>query len=85
MKLSVTKSEKIASVIKEQENNTLSYARTKGKSISAKTMLSYCAVNGYMPYMGSSRRGNSLPKEEQLRKIALAQQKRERKALRKIK
>lgn len=45
----------------------------------AKGLLTYCAVNGYMPYMGSPRRRDSLPEEEQLRKIALAQQKRERK------
>jgi len=51
----------------------------------SKQILSYCTVNGYMPYMGSPRRRDSLPKKEQLRKLALAQQKRERKALRKIK
>ena len=45
----------------------------------AKGLLTYCAVNGYMPYMGSPRRRDSLPEKEQLRKIALAQQKRERK------
>lgn len=44
-----------------------------------KGLLTYCAVNGYMPYMGSPRRRDSLPEKEQLRKIALAQQKRERK------
>lgn len=46
----------------------------------SKALLSYCAINGYLPYMGSPRRRDSLPQEEQLRKIALAQQKRERKA-----
>ncbi len=50
-----------------------------GSKIESKALLSYCAVNGYMPYMGSPRRRDSLPQEEQLRKIALAQQKRERK------
>lgn len=55
------------------------------KASESKQLLSYCAVNGYMPYMGSPRRRDSLPKEEQLRKIALAQQKRKRKAQRKIK
>lgn len=44
-----------------------------------KALLTYCAVNGYIPYMGSPRRRDSLPEKEQLRKIALAQQKRERK------
>lgn len=44
-----------------------------------KGLLTYCAVNGYMPYMGSPRRRDSLPEKEQLRKIALAEQKRERK------
>ena len=48
-----------------------------GSKIESKALLSYCAVNGYMPYMGSPRRRDSLPQEEQLRKIALAQQKRE--------
>ncbi len=57
----------------------------KIKASESKQLLSYCAVNEYMPYMGSPRRRDSLPKEEQLRKIALAQQKRERKALRKTK
>ena len=46
----------------------------------SKALLSYCAINGYLPYVGSPRRRDSLPREEQLRKIALAQQKRERKA-----
>ena len=46
----------------------------------SKALLSYCAINGYLPYMGSPRRRDSLPQKEQLRKIALAQQKRERKA-----
>lgn len=45
----------------------------------ATSLLGYCAVSGYMPYMGSPRRRDSLPEKEQLRKIALAQQKRERK------
>lgn len=50
-----------------------------------KALLSYCAINGYMPYLGSERKRNLLPQEEQLKKIALAQQKRERKALIKLK
>lgn len=49
-----------------------------------KALLAYCAINGYMPYLGSERKRNLLPQEEQLRKIALAQQKRERKALIKL-
>lgn len=49
----------------------------------SKQLLSYCAANGYMPYMGSPRRRDGLSQKEQLRKIALAQQKRERKALKK--
>ena len=48
-----------------------------------KQLLSYCVINGYLPYMGSPRRRDSLPQEQQLRKIALAQQKRERKVLKK--
>lgn len=52
-------------------------------NIDVKTLLSYCAVSGYMPYLGSPRKRDFLPQEEQLRKIALAQQKRERKALKK--
>ena len=51
--------------------------------IDAKTLLSYCAVNGYLPYLGSQRKRDLLPQEEQLKRIALAQQKRERKALKK--
>ena len=51
----------------------------------SKAPLSYCAINGYLPYMGSSRKRDSLPQEEQLRKFALAQQKRERKAQKDIK
>ena len=51
----------------------------------SKALLSYCAINGYLPYMGSPRRRDSLPQKEQLRKIALAQQKRERKAQKDIK
>ena len=43
-------------------------------------LLSYCAISGYLPYMGSPRRRDSLSQDEQLKKIALAQQKRERKA-----
>ena len=39
----------------------------------SKALLSYCAINGYLPYMGSSRKRDSLPQKEQLRKIALAQ------------
>ncbi len=50
-----------------------------------KQLLSYCAINGYLPYMGSLRRRDSLPQEQQLRKFALAQQKRERKALKRLK
>lgn len=53
------------------------------KTKSAKELLAYCSVNGYMPYMGSPRRRDNLPQEQQLRKIALAQQKRERKAIKK--
>ena len=45
----------------------------------SKQLLAYCSVSGYMPYLGSPRRRDSLPQKEQLRKIALAQQKRERK------
>lgn len=48
----------------------------------SKQLLAYCAVNGFMPYMGSPKKRDLLPQEEQLRKIALAQQKRERKAKR---
>lgn len=62
-------------------DNDYHIPRQNGKSIS-NGLLAYCAVNGYMPYMGSPRRRDSLPEEEQLRKIALAQKKRERKALR---
>ena len=47
------------------------------------TLLSYCAINGLMPYLGSPRKRDSLPQKEQLRRIALAQQKRERKAIKK--
>lgn len=54
----------------------------KDKDKEAKLLLSYCAMNGYMPYMGSPRKRDLLLQEEQLRRIALAQQKRERKALR---
>lgn len=50
-------------------------------NIDVKTLISYCAVSGYFPYLGSPRKRDFLPQEEQLRKIALAQQKRERKAL----
>lgn len=46
-----------------------------------KQLLSYCEINRYLPYMGSPRRRDSLPEEQQLRKFALAQQKREKKAL----
>lgn len=52
-------------------------------NIDVKTLLSYSALSGYMPYLGSPRKRDFLPQEEQLRKIALAQQKRERKALKK--
>lgn len=48
-----------------------------------KQLLSYCAINGYMPYLGNPRKRDLLPQSEQLKKIALAQQKRERKALNK--
>lgn len=51
--------------------------------IENKMLLSYCAVNGLLPYLGSPRRRDSLPEIEQLRKIALAQQKREKKLLKK--
>lgn len=46
----------------------------------SKALLSYCSVNGYLPYLGSPRKRDLLPEKEQLRKIALAQQKRERKS-----
>ena len=52
-------------------------------NINAKSLLSYCSINGYLPYLGSPRKRDLLPEKEQLRKIALAQQKRERKALKK--
>ena len=54
-------------------------------NINAKSLLSYCSVNGYLPYLGSPRKRDLLPEKEQLKKIALAQQKRERKALKKNK
>lgn len=50
-----------------------------GSKIESKALLSYCAINGYLPLYGCVRRRDTLPQEEQLRKIALAQQKRERK------
>lgn len=56
--------------------------REQGKSMS-QALLSYAAINNWLPYMGSPRRRDSLPQEEQLRKIVVAQQKRERKALKK--
>ena len=49
----------------------------------SQALLSYAAINNWLPYMGSPRRRDSLPQEEQLRKIVVAQQKRERKALKK--
>lgn len=51
----------------------------------SKTLLAYCAINGYMPCLGSSKKRDLLPQKEQLRKFALAQQKRERKALKGLK
>lgn len=68
-----------ASAIKAQMPN-IEIAK-KDKTNEAKLLLSYCAVNGYMPYLGSSRKRDLLSQEEQLRRIALAEQKRERKAL----
>lgn len=55
-----------------------------GRKIDTKTLLSYCALNGYMPYLGNPRKRDLLPQEEQLRKIALAKDKRARKALKKL-
>ena len=52
-------------------------------SLDAKTLLTYCAINGYMPYLGSERRRDLLPQEEQLKRIELAKQKRKRKLLKK--
>ena len=51
----------------------------------SKALLLYCAINGYLPYMGSPRKRDSLSEDEQLRKIALAQEKRQRKAQKDIK
>ena len=49
--------------------------------LAAKQLLAYAAIQGYLPlYLGSPRKRDLLPQEEQLKKIALAQQKRERKA-----
>ena len=48
-----------------------------------KNLLCYCAVNGYFPYLGSTRKRDFLPQEVQLQKIAKAKEKRERKALKK--
>lgn len=53
-------------------------------SLDAKTLLSYCSVNGYMPYLGGQRKRDLLPQEEQLKKIELAKQKRARKAFTKL-
>ena len=55
------------------------------KTVAIKSLLNYCSVNGYLPYLGSPRKRDFLPQKEQLKKIALAQQKRERKALKKNK
>ena len=52
--------------------------------IDNKTLLAYCAINGYLPYVGSPRKRDSLPQEEQEKKIKLAKDKRARKALKKI-
>lgn len=41
----------------------------------SKALLSCCSVNGYLPYLGRPRKRDLLPEKEQLRKIALAQQK----------
>ena len=51
------------------------------KDIEYKMFLSYCAINGWIPYYKNNRKRDELQQKEQLRKIALAQQKRERKAL----
>ena len=72
--ISILLANEMASAVKAQEDNTLIYARTKGKSIRYESILSYCA-----PCAGISKKRDSLSQEEQLRKIALAQQKRERK------
>lgn len=53
------------------------------KDIEYKMFMSYCALNGWIPYYKSNRKRDELPQEEQLTKIALAQQKRERKELKK--
>lgn len=42
-------------------------------------LLASCKLNRFMPYVKSERRRNKLSTEQQLKKIALAQQKRERK------
>lgn len=48
--------------------------------MSAKQLLAYAAISGWLsPYLGSPRKRDLLPQDEQLKKIALAQQKRERK------
>lgn len=64
-----------------KSDNNISIVESKKKE--PNTLLTYCTVNGYMPYMGSPRRRDSLSQEEQLRKIALAQLKRERKLIKK--
>ena len=53
-------------------------------SLDAKTLLTYCAINGYMPYLGSQRKRDLLPQEEQLKRIELAKQKKARKAFREL-
>ncbi len=45
----------------------------------ANKVLTSIKLNRFMPYKKTERRRNKLPIEQQLRKIALAQQKRERK------
>ena len=57
----------------------------KESKMKSKLLLSYCAINGYLPYLGSERKRDLLPQETQLKRIALAQQKRERKAIKKEK
>lgn len=53
------------------------------KDIEYKMFMSYCALNCWIPYYKSNRKRDESPQKEQLRKIALAQQKRERKELKK--
>lgn len=55
-----------------------------GSKIDNKTLLAYCAINEYLPYMGSPRKRDFLPQEEQEKKIQLAKDKRAKKALKKL-